>query len=220
MENDELLADAIICLGERQYFRNKVVQRVYPSAFKNSKYLRNTSQKRKSTNFFVFGVKGFVHKGNDLLLEVFRKHPDWKLYMCGREIKEECKKLGLKLPVNVIDCGFVDVESDKFLEIVELCPFVLLPSCSEGMSTSLLTCMRHGQIPVTMRGTGMDELSEYCEYFEDYHISALESKLEELAAMELEQISEYSDRIYQYANDNFTLKSYTERMKKCFEELL
>lgn len=220
LENDEMLADAIICLGEKRYFQNAVIHRVYPSAFKNSKYIENNNEKRKSTNFLVFGVKGFVHKGNDLLIEVFKNHPEWKLFMCGREIAEECKRLGIKLPANVIDCGFVDVASDKFLELVDVCPFVLLPSCSEGMSTSLLTCMRHGQIPVTMRGTGMDELADYCEYFEDYHISAIDSKLEELTAMKPKEIREFSNRIYQYANENFTLKSYTEHLRKCFEELL
>lgn len=220
LENDELLADAIICLGEKKYFRNESIYRVYPSAFKNSKYAENISTKRKCTNFLVFGVKGFVHKGNDLLIEVFRNHPEWTLYMCGREIKEECKRLEIVLPENVIDCGFVDVESDIFLKLAEVCPFVLLPSCSEGMSTSLLTCMRHGMIPVTMRGTGMDELAEYCEYFEDYHIPAIASKLEELSAMDAEKISKYSNRIYQYANESFTLRSYTERLRKCFKELL
>lgn len=219
LEKDELLADAIICLGEKQYFKNAIVKRVYPSAFKNSKYAENICKNRKSTNFFVFGVKGFVHKGNDLLIEVFRNHSDWKLYMCGREIEEECKKLGLELPDNIVDCGFIDVESDRFLELVEICPFVLLPSCSEGMSTSLLTCMRHGQIPVTMRGTGMDELAEYCEYFEDYQVSTIDRKLKELVLMDARKLEQYSDSIYQYANEVFTLSSYTERLRKCFEEL-
>lgn len=220
LENDELLADAIICLGEKRYFRNSKVQRVYPSAFKNEKYEVNVCQRRKNTNFLVFGVKGFVHKGNDLLLEVFQKHPEWNLYMCGREILDECKKLGLKLPDNVIDCGFIDVSSDKFLELVEICPFVLLPSCSEGMSTSLLTCMRHGQIPVTMRGTGMDELEAYCEYFEDYHISAIESRLEELVSMDRKEVVNLSNKIYQFANENFTLEKYTENIRRCIEVLL
>lgn len=219
-ENDELLADAIICLGEKMYFNNDIVKRIYPSAFKNSKYIENVCENRESTNFLVFGVKGFVHKGNDLLIEVFQKHPEWKLYMCGKEIREECHKLGLKLPNNIVECGFVDVESDRFLELVKICPFVLLPSCSEGMSTSLLTCMRHGLIPVTMQGTGMDELSSYCEYFEDYQISAIDKKLQELSGMNKITIVQYSDRIYQYANDMFTLEAYTERLKKCFEELM
>ena len=220
MENDELLADAVICLGEKKYFSNKNIQRIYPSAFKNRKYEVNVCEKRKSINFLVFGVKGFVHKGNDLLLEVFDKHPEWNLYMCGREIKEECKRLGLVLPNNARDCGFVDVCSDKFLELIEICPFVLLPSCSEGMSTSLLTCMRHGLIPVTMRGTGMDELFDYCEYFEDYHLSAIESKLEELAGMDTKKMEKYSNKIYEYANENFALESFTEHFKKCMEELI
>lgn len=220
LENDELLADAVICLGEKKYFRNNKIQRIYPSAFKNGKYDVNVCQKRNSMNFLVFGVKGFVHKGNDLLLEVFQKHPEWNLYMCGREIQEECKRLGLVLPANVIECGFVDVSSDKFLELIEICPFVLLPSCSEGMSTSLLTCMRHGLIPVTTQGTGMDELFEYCEYFEDYHLSAIESKIEALAGMGMEKIEEYSNSIYEYANENFALKSFTQNFKKCMEELI
>lgn len=219
LENDEKLADAVICLGEKQYFQNNAVQRLYPSAFKNKRYLANRCDKRENTNFLVFGVKGFVHKGNDLLIEVFQKHPDWKLYMCGREIEEECKRLGISLPENAINCGFIDVQSDRFLELVEICPFTLLPSCSEGMSTSLLTCMRHGQIPVTMRGTGMDELEQYCEYFEDYHIPEIENKLEQLVRMDKQQLSQYSDRIYQFANDNFTLQSYTEQFKRCLDKL-
>ena len=139
--------------------------------------------------------------------------------MCGKEIKEECKKLGLSLTENIVDCGFIDVESDKFLELVKICPFVLLPSCSEGMSTSLLTCMRHGLIPVTMRGTGMDELEDYCEFFEDYHISAIEDKLEKLISFDRKKILEHSNKIYQYANNNFTLEAYTKGLKRCFEEL-
>ena len=220
LENDESLADAVICLGEKKYFNNDKVQRIFPSAFKNKKYEVNVCEKRRNTNFLVFGVKGFVHKGNDLLIEVFQKHPEWKLYMCGREIHEECRRLGLVLPANVIDCGFVDVSSDKFLELIEICPFVLLPSCSEGMSTSLLTCMGHGLIPVTMRGTGMDELFDYCEYFEDYHLSAIESKIEALAGMDTKKMEKYSNKIYEYANENFALKSFTEHFKKCMEELV
>ena len=216
LKNDELLADAIICLGEKKYYSNQLVQRVYPSAFKNSKYVKNSMEKRVSSNFLVFGVKGFVHKGNDLLVEVFRKHPEWKLYMCGGEIEKECRNYGIQLPSNVINCGFVDVESDKFLELVEKCVFVLLPSCSEGMSTSVLTCMRHGMIPVTMRGTGMDELAYYCEFFEDFQICTIEQKLESLRFVDSRELEKYSDRIYMYANDIFTLEMYTEGIKKAF----
>lgn len=212
-EGDEELADAVICLGEKNYFHNKKVYRVYPSAFKNEKYVSNTQDKRKSTNFLVFGTKGFVHKGNDLLLEVFARHPEWTLYLCGNEIAQECRMIGMKLPQNVLDCGFVNVDSAKYLELVRICPFVLLPSCSEGMSTALLTCMRHGLIPATMRGTGMDELGTYCEYFDGYQIAQIEKKICELAAMDNLNMTGRSNEIYAYANKKFVLEEFTKRLK-------
>jgi len=212
--SDEQMADAVVCLGEIKYYTNKVIYRIYPSAFKNNRFNQNNQEQRKNTNFLVFGTKGFVHKGNDLLVEVFEKHPEWQLYLCGREIEQECRKIGLKLPKNVVNCGFVGVDSEEYLRLVKKCPFVLLPSCSEGMSTALMTCMRHGLIPVTMRGTGMDELASYCEYFEGYQIPLIEKKILELVSMDWDCVSEKSSQIYEYANKAFTLEEYTRNFKK------
>jgi hypothetical protein len=219
-KNDECGADAIICLGESYYFKTGNVHRIYPTAFKNEKYISNIHQNKSSANFIVFGVKGFVHKGNDLLVEVFERHPEWKLYMCGNGIEDECKKLAIKLPANVIDCGFVDVNSDKYITLVKQCRFMLLPSCSEGMSTAILTCMRHGIIPVTMKGTGMNEMHEYCEYFEGYQISDIENKLIELASSDNRKLEQWSDKIYKYANDTFTLEKYTNNIRNCLKNIL
>lgn len=212
-EGDEQMADVIICLGEKKYYFNKMVYRVYPSAFKNEKFFENIQDERKDTNFLVFGTKGFVHKGNDLLLEVFENHSEWQLYLCGNKIAQECKKMGLSLPQNVYDCGFVSVDSEEYLKLVRKCRFVLLPSCSEGMSTALMTCMRHGLIPVTMRGTGMDELAAYCEYFEGYRISQIEEKISELVSVNSDCMIERSNQIYEYANRMFTLEEYTKGFK-------
>lgn len=219
-ENDEKMADAVICLGEAKYFDSGKAYRIYPSALKNERYDANLHDRRKNINFMVFGTKGFVHKGSDLLVEVFERHSDWTLYMCGRGIAQECKKLKIKLPWNVIDCGFIDVGSDAFLELVSQCPYVLLPSCSEGMSTALTTCMRHGQIPVTMRGTGMDELESYCEYFDGFKISQIERKLEELVLREPADVAMQSERIYEYANIAFVLEKYTQSMREILKSII
>ena len=193
---------------------------MYPTAIKNKKYVNNICDKRRSTNFIVLGVKGFVHKGNDLLIEVFKKHVEWRLYLCGREIEQECKKIGCVRSENVVDCGFVEIESQKFLELVSECTFILLPSCSEGMSTALLTGMRHGLIPVTTKGTGMDELYEYCQYFEGYHIDQIEKKLIELTKMGKEEIKNMSDNIYEYANQIFSISSYAKNLREIFEDIM
>ena len=220
-KDDEKHADAIICVGEKKYYddiKNPVV-RVFPSAFKNP-YFENLFENRKKTNFLVLGVHGFVHKGNDLLMEVFQKHKEWNLYMCGTNIDKECRELGYKRTENIIDCGFVNTGSEKFCELLEKCTFVLLPSCSEGMSTGLMTCMRHGLIPVTMHGTGMDELEEYCLFFDDYFVENVERKLAEVVEMEDTVCNRLSKNIYEYANREFTLENYTKNIRMAFKELL
>ena len=220
-EDDEKQADAVICVGEKKYFDHLQckVMRVFPSAFKN-RFLENPSEGRKKTNFLVLGVHGFVHKGNDLLIEVFRKHKEWNLYMCGTNIKGECKKLGYELTDNIIDCGFVNTASEDFADLLRKCAYVLLPSCSEGMSTGLMTCMMHGIVPVTMRGTGMDELCDYCLFFDDYKIEAVEKKLSEVTEMGADEYEKLCSKIYKYANRMFTLREYTENMRKIFQDLL
>lgn len=219
-EGDELLADAVICLGEIKYFSNRIVRRVYPTAMKNSSYTHNSFARRERTNFIVLGVKGFVHKGNDLLIEVFQKHPDWNLYMCGREIRQECRKYGLELPRNVVDCGFVEIGSQKFLELAQICAYILLPSCSEGMSTGLLTGMRHGLIPVTTKGTGMDDLSGYCQYFEGYKLEQIEDKLLELVDMDVNEMEKLSDAVYEYANQVFIVDCYTRNLREVLTDII
>jgi hypothetical protein len=75
--------------------------------------------------------------------------------------------------------------------------------------------MRHGLIPVTMRGTGMDELEEYCEYFDGFNIEEIENTLCKLVAKNSDELLKQSDKIFDYANETFTLDMYTENMKHC-----
>lgn len=220
-QGDEQRADAIVCVGETTYFakNSKRVIRVMPSAFKNP-FTENDFSKRKQTHFLVLGVHGFVHKGNDLLIETFRKHSDWKLYLCGTNIDKECAALGYKRTDNIIDCGFVNTASEQFAKLLQTCTYVLLPSCSEGMSTGLMTCMMHGLIPITMRGTGMDECSRYCMFFEDYRLASIEEKLKEAVSQPKEALEQLSRQIYEYANREFTLEQYTQRMRRALGELI
>lgn len=220
-EDDEKQVNAVICVGEKKYFSHLQceVMRVFPSAFKNS-FIENPTEDRKKTNFLVLGVHGFVHKGNDILIEVFQQHKDWNLYMCGTNIEGECKKLGYRLTDNIFNCGFVNTASEDFARLLCKCAYVLLPSCSEGMSTGLMTCMMHGVVPITMHGIGMDELDEYCLFFEDYKIEAVEQKLLEVTVLQENAYKSLSNKIYKYANKEFTLEKYTEHVRDILQKIL
>lgn len=219
-ENDEQKADRIICLGEPSYFADtgKPVDRVWPSALKNPDFTLDFSPKKK-TNFLVYGVDGFIHKGNDILVELFAKHPEWNLYLCGARGAEKAEEAGYKLTENVHVCGFVDTMSGQFQEIAAKCYYLLLPSCSESPSTSALTALRHGIIPIVMKGNGLDELGDYCRYFEDYHMDSIEQTIAEAVCVDEEMLQQQGRAAMEYADEHYTLADYTEQMRTVMSKI-
>lgn len=220
-ENDEQKADRIICLGEPSYFADtgKPVDRVWPSALKNPGFALDFSRKKK-TNFLVYGVDGFIHKGNDILVELFAKHPEWNLYLCGARGAEKAEEAGYKLTENVHVCGFVDTMSDQFHEIAAKCYYLLLPSCSESPSTSALTALRHGIIPIVMKGNGLDELGDYCRYFEDYHMESIEQTIAEAVCADEEVLQQQGRAAMEYADEHYTLQEYTRQIKNILGKII
>lgn len=220
-KDDEKMSDAVICLGDENYFQpDKKVVRIWPSALKNPTFTLDFSQKEKK-NFLVYGVDGFIHKGNDILLEIFAKHPDWRLYLCGGRGAEKAKEAGYCLPSNVHAVGFVDTLSEQFNEIVGKCYYLLLPSCSEAPSTAVLTGMRHGLLPVVSKGIGLDELGIYCRYFEDYHIEIVEKILLQLVSddIPMEKLQQQSQSIMEYADAHYRLTDYTQGLREALAAL-
>jgi hypothetical protein len=63
-------------------------------------------------------------------------------------------------------------------------------------------------------------MHEYCEYFEGYQISDIENKLIELASSDNRKLEQWSDKIYKYANDTFTLEKYTNNIRNCLKNIL
>lgn len=219
-EDDVKMADAIVCFGDEKFLEktNLPVRRIMPSMFYNKKF--SDYSKRKKTNFLVLGTDGFVHKGNDLLLEVFNKHPEWDLYMCGHNIESTAQKLGYVLNDNIHNCGYVDVGSDAFVELAEKCMFVILPSCSEAASTAVMTGMCHGMIPVIMKGNGMDELTQYCEFFENYKVENIEKKIEELMEKSMDELVVKGKEISQYAKEAYSLHRFTKDFAQAFDDIM
>lgn len=219
-KDDEKKADCIVSLGDTEYLKhlNVPVQRVWPSALKNPTFQLDFSEKKKE-NFLVYGVDGFVHKGNDILIEIFQNHPEWQLYLCGARGAEKAKEAGYDLPANVHACGFVDTESETFNKLAAKCYYLLLPSCSEGVPTSVLTGLRHGILPIVTKGNGLDELPQFCRYFEDYHIASVEATIQRAVEESEERLMEQGRAAMEYADAHFTLEAFTGQMRTVLEKM-
>jgi glycosyltransferase involved in cell wall biosynthesis len=118
----------------------------------------------ENRSFMFHAGSGAVHKGLDLVLEAFSKHPEWNLHItCNLRgepdfLKEYEYELGLP---NIHYHGWTVVASKKFQDILSECYAFILPSCSEGQSPAVATCLTLGLYPIISRYTGID-LPEGC----------------------------------------------------------
>ena len=79
---------------------------------------------------------------------------------------------------NIHPEGLVDVYGEHFCRIAQMCAYMIMPSCSEGMAGSVLTAMSAGMIPIVSRECGFDdddvihlpncELDTICSYVKEY----------------------------------------------------
>ena len=86
---------------------------------------------RNKKNFIYFSSGKQVHRGLDLLLEIFSK-PDFdcNLYICGPFMGEEdfCSEYKRELfeTPNIFPIGFVDINGEEFRELTEKCAYTLM----------------------------------------------------------------------------------------------
>lgn len=113
-----------------------------------------------SRHFMWFGSIGAVHKGLDLLLEAFRTLPAYHLHVCGPVQAEEdffhCYQADLMGRSNVHFHGLVDLNSPTTAELFRTCAFTVLPSCSEGGGSSVITAMSAGLVPIVTEEASVD----------------------------------------------------------------
>lgn len=179
-------------------------------------------QEKSPRNFLFFASQPQVLKGLDLLLEVFAAQPQFNLYVCSLFQREEgfCKVYEDELfhRTNIKAIGFVDITSPVFREIVRTCAYVILPSCSEGISGSVLTAMSAGLIPIVSRECGLN--AEEVFQLEDCGIDCLSETVAAFAQKSSSWIREHSFRALDIVKRNYSPRNYIESVRSAFSRLL
>lgn len=170
-------------------------------------------------NILWFGSLGIIHKGLDILIDTIAKNPNMILNCYGVDQREYSLFKKLKA-YNTVDCKRVNVLSEDFVtEIVHKHNIVVLPSCSEGMSTAIATCMAHGLIPIVTKDCGFDEC-QYIIQIEECTIESLEIAINRIQKMSNDEILEMRYQCYQYARENFSIQTFDNRFSNIMDTLL
>lgn len=124
--------------------------------------VKNKDIKNIKKNFLWFGSSGIIHKGLDLVIEVFKRRKDLNLTICGAS-KKELIESGLWKVISDNTCKnikyveWVDIESEQFYDIMNSNIATVFPSVSEGGAPAVLNVMANGGlIPIVSRGCSLD----------------------------------------------------------------
>lgn len=192
---------------------------IYPTGLINDNYQsknRNVSTSKKK--FLWFGSLGAIHKGLDLLIDVFKNLPDSTLYIAGLGKLEEKMLPEYRDMKNIINVGFLKVNSSTYLDIVHCCSFVILPSCSEAMSTGVITCMNHGLIPIITKETGF-HFKDFGYELSDFRIETISKTVKECSNLENDLILEQHKSVYNYSITNFSAEKFQDNFSKILRKI-
>lgn len=188
-------------------YRNKI-SRVTVSASKLD-YVKSIEDYLPSKKEFLwFFGGGAVHKGLDLVLEVFVANKNLTLNIIGNVSREKdffkiYKHELTELP-NIKLHGFLWPNSGKFLKLIKDVFCFIAPSCSESTSSAVATCLQLGLFPIISRDTGVT-LPDGCGIYLDIcSIGEIEMAVFKTYKMADERLKEEI-----YLCQNFAMKEFS-----------
>jgi hypothetical protein len=174
-------------------------------------------------SFLWFGSDGLVHKGLDLILDVFKEMPDYNLTVCGPISKEEdfiqVYQEELYETPNIHVHGWVDVNSHEFTDIAGSCIALLFPSCSEGQSAAVVNCMHVGLLPIVSRQSGFD-VQDFGITLENCSIEEIKDAIRLVSNLPTEKLKEMARNTWEYARIHHTQERFTEKYNQVIDNII
>lgn len=168
--------------------------------------VRETLSSQPPRDFVWFSGYGAVHKGLDLVLEVFARRPDLKLHIIGdiaREADFTQACAGWLAAPNIVQHGYLDTSGAALAEVFDQACCCIYPSCSEGTATAVVTCLQFGLFPIVSRNSGVD-LPQGCGII----LEALSSEVIEAAVDRVVSMSDGDLERQILACQTFALERY------------
>ena len=174
-------------------------------------------------HFLWFGSSGLVHKGLDLVLEAFAGMTDYHLYICGPVQKEkDFEKVYYKElyeAPNIHTVGWVDVGGPEFLEITSKCIGLIYPSCSEGQSGTVVTCLHAGLIPILSYESGVD-VHDFGVILKDCSIEEIKNSIRMVSGRSIEELKRMSRKAREFARANHTREKFAEEYRNVIDKII
>jgi glycosyltransferase involved in cell wall biosynthesis len=174
--------------------------------------------------FLWLGSAGMVHKGLDLVLEVFAAAPDLHLTVVG-PVEGEPDFVGayrreLYETPNIDTRGFVDVGSSAFADIARSVVGLVYPSSSEGCAGAVVTALHAGLVPVVSPTSGVDVPPEVGVVLDDCAPATIAAAVRGIAAAPAAELAARSRAAWAHARDRYTRAAFRAGYRAALEQVL
>lgn len=173
-------------------------------------------------NFLFYAGRLQIVRGLDLLLEVFVRHSELHLYICSgfRHEEDFCRCYGKELfeTPNIHPIGLVSKRERRFLEIVQRCGFVILPSCSDCQPGSVIEGMHSGLIPAVTKETGL-EVEEAGIVLENDSEGEIEKSILNISSQNEAWHENRSRKAHELASEKYSEAAFLARWRGIAQEL-
>jgi glycosyltransferase involved in cell wall biosynthesis len=171
-------------------------------------------------HYLYFAGGGNVHKGLDLLLEAFTglEQHLWIGSPIDKKFAAVYAK-ELKHATNIHNLGWIQPRGRQFYQLMRLCNFCILPSCSEGQSQSVLECMNQGLIPVISHPAGID-VSNFGIWIDPCTIDRIRELVQEIASWPVERYKTMSLNAREVVRSAYSEESFSLELEKAIKTLI
>lgn len=179
---------------------------------------------KSNKSFLWFGGAGAIFKGLDLVIDAIEEcSEDITLDICG-PIKEEKDFMNyydssINKNKNINFHGMLDVNSQEMRLLVEKNSFVILPSCSEGGASSVLTCMNQGLIPIVTKecSINLDGFGIKIEGFSKDHVL---KSINKALSMTNEDLNNQRSFMKSFLKDNHSSEVIEAKFTKIIKNII
>lgn len=214
------VADKILLIG------NETTKRTYPEwSFSRMRHCpvtivppvswKETPGTRPSFLYFFSGRN--VAKGLDLVLEAMCRHKDWTLHVAGG-IDEDFPFRRLS-GENVFFEGFVRPDSKRFGRLIERVSAFVAPTCSEGTSPAVLTCMCAGLYPIVSKNAGVDLPNGCGIVIDDLTPESVEKAMSDFLRITEKEINRQTQHCRDYVLLKHSRESFVATVESAFLEM-
>jgi glycosyltransferase involved in cell wall biosynthesis len=173
-------------------------------------------------NFLWLGSGGLVHKGLDLVLDIFAKMKECHLYVCGpiqqeRNFQQLYHRELYETP-NIHTIGWLDVNGSEFTDITNTCIALIYPSSSEGQCGSVVNCLHAGLIPIISYESGVN-VGDFGVILENCSIEAIRKAVTDISNSSPEKLGSMSQKAWEYARTHHTRQNFAEAYRNVIEQV-